>query len=66
VLARVGNRTINNRYSEPYDFFSAHPNVALFVFADGSVHNLSSTTDLQILHALATRNQREAISLSDL
>jgi prepilin-type N-terminal cleavage/methylation domain-containing protein len=65
VLARVGNRTINSRYSEPYDFFSAHHGLAYFVFADGSVRPLMATTDLNILHAMATRNQREAQSFAE-
>jgi hypothetical protein len=59
VLARIGNRYINDPYSEPYDFFSPHHRVAYFVFADGSVHGISSDVDLAVLHALATRDGNE-------
>ena len=62
VMARVGNRTLNNAYSEPYDFFSPHSNVVQFVFADGAVHALSMAIDLDVLRAMATRNNRESVS----
>ena len=61
VLARMGNRTLNSPYSEPYDFFSPHIVVVHFVFADGSVHALATTTDRDILHALATRADAEVV-----
>jgi prepilin-type N-terminal cleavage/methylation domain-containing protein len=61
VLARIGNRMLNSRYSEPYDFFSAHNSRVFFVFADTSVHGLSTEVDLQVLHALATRNGHELV-----
>jgi prepilin-type N-terminal cleavage/methylation domain-containing protein/prepilin-type processing-associated H-X9-DG protein len=55
ALARMGNRSINSPYSEPYDFFSGHPGAAYFLFADGSVRPLSESTDLDVLHALGTK-----------
>jgi prepilin-type N-terminal cleavage/methylation domain-containing protein len=55
VLARIGNRTLNCAYSEPYDFFSAHTDIVYFLFADGSVQGLAASLDLSTLHALATR-----------
>ncbi len=55
TLARIGSRTLNDRFSEPYDFFSAHNAQVFFLFADGSVHAISSGVDLTILHSLATR-----------
>jgi prepilin-type N-terminal cleavage/methylation domain-containing protein/prepilin-type processing-associated H-X9-DG protein len=55
ALARMGNRNINSPYSEPYDFFSAHPGAAYFLFADGSVRPLHESTDLNVLHALGTK-----------
>jgi hypothetical protein len=61
VLARMGNRTLNSPYSEPYDFFSPHIVVVNFVFADGSVHALDTSTDHDILHALATRAEAEVV-----
>jgi hypothetical protein len=55
VLARMANRTLNSPYSEPYDFFSPHADLVFFVFADGSVQGLTSSADLDALHALSTR-----------
>ena len=55
VLARIGNRSLNSTYSEPYDFFSPHTDVVFFLFADGSVQGLTASLDLDTLHALATR-----------
>jgi hypothetical protein len=61
VLARIGNRTLNSPYSEPYDFFSAHNGRVFFVFADTSVHGLNTEVDLKVLHALATRNGNDLV-----
>ena len=61
VLARIGNRTLNSPYSEPYDFFSAHNGRVFFVFVDTSVHGLNSEVDLKVLHALATRNSHDLV-----
>ncbi|MCH2115401.1 MAG: DUF1559 domain-containing protein [Pirellulales bacterium] len=38
---------------------SDHPSVALFAFADGSVHTLADDTDLEVLRSMATRNGQE-------
>jgi prepilin-type processing-associated H-X9-DG protein len=65
VMARIGMRPLNDRFSEPYDFFSPHPGVAQFVFADGSVHALRTTTNLKVLQALATRAGNEPVSSDD-
>jgi len=61
ALARIGNRTINSRWCEPYDYFSGHPSVANFLFADGAVRPLSSTVDREVLHALATRADSDLV-----
>jgi len=54
-LARLsGRRCLNDPYLEPYDFFSAHRNVAPFLFADGSVHLLSQQVDPNVLLGLIT------------
>jgi hypothetical protein len=58
-MARIGNRSLNSPYSEPYDFFSPHVDVVFFVFADGSVRGLTSNTELEAVHAMATRSQRD-------
>ena len=60
VLARIGNRSLNSTYSEPYDFFSGHDDLAHFLFADGSVRPMTNGVALKVLHALATRNGRES------
>lgn len=65
VMARQGNRQLQDFNSEPYDFFSPHPGVAQFVFADGSVHALSSRLTVPVLQALATRAGEEPITESD-
>jgi prepilin-type processing-associated H-X9-DG protein len=56
ALVRIGNRPLNSRLCEPYDFFSPHAGTVSFVFADGSVRALAATTDLAVLHALSTRD----------
>jgi hypothetical protein len=61
VLARIGNRSLNSPFSEPYDFFSPHGSVVFFVFADGSVQGLTSSLDRDVLHALATRDQGDRV-----
>ena len=62
TLARIGSRTLNSRYSEPYDFFSAHDGQVFFLFADGSVRGIGSGVDLEILHSLATRSGGESVT----
>jgi prepilin-type N-terminal cleavage/methylation domain-containing protein len=63
VMARVGYHSLNAPDSEPYDFFSAHPDVVHFLFADGSVHGLGLSTAVPVLQALATRAGGELTSL---
>jgi prepilin-type N-terminal cleavage/methylation domain-containing protein len=61
AMARIGNKTLNSPYSEPYDFFSPHGQVVQFIFADGSVHPLSNAIDLPVLQALATISGGEVV-----
>jgi prepilin-type N-terminal cleavage/methylation domain-containing protein len=61
VMVQVGNHQISDPNCEPYDFFSPHTGVGVFVFADGSGHGLSVNTDLTVLQALATRAGGEVI-----
>jgi prepilin-type processing-associated H-X9-DG protein len=63
TLARIGNKPLLSRYSEPYDFFSPHGTLVHFVFADGSVQALSSGTSVSLLQALATRSKGEPETL---
>src|SRR5262249_23234539 len=60
-LARIGRRNLNDPYSETYDFFSPHPGVVNFLFADGSVHSLTSQVAPSVLQALATISGQEII-----
>jgi prepilin-type N-terminal cleavage/methylation domain-containing protein len=64
-LAGVYNHLLNDGLSEPYDFFSAHPGVLPVVFADGSVHGLSTSASKTTLLALATRAGGETIAVGD-
>ena len=61
AMARIGGKYLNSPFSEPYDFFSPHGERVNFVFADGSVHALSSGIDQAVLQALATRGLGEAL-----
>ncbi|HZY87722.1 MAG TPA: DUF1559 domain-containing protein [Gemmataceae bacterium] len=54
TMAQAGGHTLMSVYSEPYDFFSPHPNLVQFVFADGSVHPLNPAMDLSVFLALAS------------
>jgi prepilin-type N-terminal cleavage/methylation domain-containing protein/prepilin-type processing-associated H-X9-DG protein len=62
TMARIGRKQFNDPLSEPYDFFTPHTGGLQFAFADGSVHSLSTTTALQILQSMATRNGGEVVS----
>lgn len=62
VMARIGRRPLNSPYSEPYDFFSPHEQIVQFVFADGSVHSLKTSTSIPTLQAWATRAGNELIN----
>ncbi len=61
ALARIGSRTLNDRFSEPYDFFSAHDGQVFFLLADGSVRPIGTGINLEILHSLATRSGGEVV-----
>jgi prepilin-type N-terminal cleavage/methylation domain-containing protein len=66
ALARIGAKLLQDPYCEPYDFFSPHFGVVHFVFADGSVHGLRTSTPVALLQALATRSGEEVVSMGDL
>jgi prepilin-type processing-associated H-X9-DG protein len=61
VLARVGSLALKDPYSTPYDFFSAHPHHVNFLFCDGSVRTLATSTSVNTLRALATRSGGEIV-----
>jgi prepilin-type N-terminal cleavage/methylation domain-containing protein/prepilin-type processing-associated H-X9-DG protein len=55
ALARVsGRRQLDDPWSEPYDFFTPHSGAGNFLFADGSVRDLTKAMDLNVQRALAT------------
>jgi prepilin-type N-terminal cleavage/methylation domain-containing protein len=54
-------RPLNSPFSEPYDFFSSHPYVCPFAFADGSARGIPFATDPAVLQALATRDGNEPV-----
>jgi prepilin-type N-terminal cleavage/methylation domain-containing protein len=60
-VARPAAKSLNDPYSQPYDFFSPHPSVGLFLFADGSVHGLRHGLDMAVFRALGTRAGGEAV-----
>jgi prepilin-type N-terminal cleavage/methylation domain-containing protein len=64
-LARIGLKRLLDPFSEPYDFFSPHRNFVQFLLADGSGRAISSSTDVAVLRALATRAGEEPVSLPD-
>jgi prepilin-type N-terminal cleavage/methylation domain-containing protein len=61
VLVHVAVHTLNDVNSDPEDFFTPHPSVALFLFADGSVRPVHHRIPLSLLQALATRNGGEVL-----
>ncbi len=65
VLAHVDIDLLNDANSDPEDFFSPHPTVTMFLFADGTVRAISNTISVPTLQAIATRNGGEAINSND-
>jgi prepilin-type N-terminal cleavage/methylation domain-containing protein len=61
VMARSGRHVLNQDYSEPYDFYSPHPMVGMFLFADGSVRALTGHTSVDVWAAVGTRAGGEVI-----
>jgi prepilin-type N-terminal cleavage/methylation domain-containing protein len=65
AMAEVNNRPLNDPNSEPYDYFSPHPGLVHFVFADAAVHPLNTAVAVPVLQALATRAGGEIIDGSN-
>ena len=61
ALSRMGNRTLNSPYSEPYDFFSSHSGIVYMLYVDGHVKGVTPGTDMDTLHALSTINGRDSV-----
>ncbi len=62
-MARVGLKSLNDAWSEPYDFFTPHHAVANFAFCDGSVHAIRTSIDVVTLQQLATRAGAEVVGV---
>jgi len=65
VLAQINIHSLNSTYSATDDFFSPHSGVVYFLFADGSVHGIATSTPLPLLRALATRADGDSVDLAD-
>jgi prepilin-type processing-associated H-X9-DG protein len=65
TVAHVAVHTLNSPNSDPEDFYSPHGQVAIFLFADGSVHLLPTSVSLRVLQALATRDGGETVNAAD-
>jgi prepilin-type processing-associated H-X9-DG protein len=55
------DHTPNDPEADEAEFSSRHPNGVCFVFADGSVRNLSNEIDRTVYQALGTRCGREVL-----
>jgi prepilin-type processing-associated H-X9-DG protein len=62
-MARVGNRPLNDPWSEPFDFFGPHPTGMNALFADGSVRWVRTSTAIDVYQAVATRDGGETADL---
>jgi prepilin-type N-terminal cleavage/methylation domain-containing protein/prepilin-type processing-associated H-X9-DG protein len=60
-LAHTGSHSLGDPSADPDDFFSPHPTVGMFLFADGSVRPVKKTIPLAVLQALSTRAGGEPI-----
>ncbi len=65
VMARVGNKPLNDPWSEPLDFFSPHPDGMNALFADGSVRRIRTSIALEVFQAIATRSGGETVEPVD-
>jgi len=61
VLARTSGITLNHDFAEPYDYYTPHPTVGHFLFADGSVRSLTPATPMTVWQAIGTRDGGETL-----
>jgi len=64
-LAQTGSHSLNDRSSDPDNFFTPHPGAGQFLFADGSVRRVQVQIDPAVFQALATRNGGEVVNDGD-
>jgi prepilin-type N-terminal cleavage/methylation domain-containing protein/prepilin-type processing-associated H-X9-DG protein len=60
VMARFKERTLNDPWSEPLEFFTPHPTSMNAAFADGSVRSIRITASIDYLRSIATRSAGDA------
>jgi prepilin-type N-terminal cleavage/methylation domain-containing protein/prepilin-type processing-associated H-X9-DG protein len=60
-MARVGNKPLNDPWSEPYDFFTPHRTGMNALYADGSVRWVKTSTSIDVFQAIATRAGGESV-----
>jgi prepilin-type processing-associated H-X9-DG protein len=65
TLVHIAVHPLNDRNSDPEDFFSPHPGIGTFLFADGSVRPVRHGVGLAVLQALATRAGGETVNPND-
>jgi prepilin-type N-terminal cleavage/methylation domain-containing protein len=65
TLAHTGSHLFDSPNADPDDFFSPHPGIAMFLFADGSVHALPASLSLDVFRALSTRSGKEIVRETD-
>jgi prepilin-type N-terminal cleavage/methylation domain-containing protein len=65
AMGRIGNKMLNDPNAEPKDFFSAHPGGVPFLLGDGSVRFIRTSTAVDVLQALATRNGGDLVTSLD-
>ncbi|HUR54966.1 MAG TPA: H-X9-DG-CTERM domain-containing protein, partial [Gemmataceae bacterium] len=63
--ARVGNKTLNDPWSEPDDFFTPHSGVMNALYGDGSVRTVRVGVDPVVFQAAATRAGGETLPLPE-
>lgn len=62
-MARFGNRPLNDRWSEPYEYFSPHRDSIHILLGDGSARPISLKASVEVLAALGTRGGGETLPL---
>jgi prepilin-type N-terminal cleavage/methylation domain-containing protein/prepilin-type processing-associated H-X9-DG protein len=64
-MARIGNKSLNDPWSELYDFFTPHAGAMNALFADGSVRRIQKSIAVDVFQALATRAGGEVVPVPE-
>jgi prepilin-type N-terminal cleavage/methylation domain-containing protein len=65
TLAHIDIEVFNDPRADSEDFFSPHIGVGMFLFADGSVHSITTALSLSTFQALSTRDGGEVVNAGD-